>query len=144
MSENLVLLVEDNPKDEILALRILKKINIIDEIIVVRDGSEAIDYLYRQGNNVDLINLPKLILLDLKLPKIDGFQVLKKIREGQKTKYIPVVVFTSSTEEQDLKNSYKLGANSYIPKPIDFEQFSEVIKRLGLYWLNLNKAVGNG
>ena len=139
----LILLVEDNHRDEALSLRALKKTNLIDEIIVTRNGIEAVDYLYGTGiyTNRDLSEMPRFILLDLKLPKMNGFQVLQKIREDERTKHLPVIIFTSSTEEQDLINSYNLGANSYIQKPLDFMQFSETIRNIGFNWLMLNKTV---
>lgn len=139
----LILLVEDNHRDEALSLRALKKTNLIDEIIVTRNGIEAVDYLYGTGiyTNRDLSEMPRFILLDLKLPKMNGFQVLQKIREDERTKHLPVIIFTSSTEEQDLINCYNLGANSYIQKPLDFMQFSETIRNIGFNWLMLNKTV---
>jgi len=140
MSGKVVLLVEDNPKDEVLTLRALKKSNVDGIIIVVRDGAEALDYLFRKGKFKDreIEEIPRFILLDLKLPKIDGFSVLRKIRSDSRTKKLPVVIFTSSSEEKDLNNSYEMGANSYICKPIDFEKFVETINLVGNYWLNLN------
>lgn len=139
----LILLVEDNHRDEALALRALKKINLINEVIVTRNGIEALDYLYGTGiyTDRDVSEMPRFILLDLKLPKMNGFQVLQKIREDERTKHLPVIIFTSSTEEQDLINCYNLGANSYIQKPLDFMQFSETIRNIGFNWLMLNKTV---
>lgn len=139
----LILLVEDNHRDEALSLRALKKINLINEVIVTRNGIEALDYLYGTGiyTDRDVSEMPRFILLDLKLPKMNGFQVLQKIREDERTKHLPVIIFTSSTEEQDLINCYNLGANSYIQKPLDFMQFSETIRNIGFNWLMLNKTV---
>ena len=132
-----ILLVEDNPDDVALTLRALKKNNIANEVIVAKDGIEALDYLF--GDNAT--SVPAVILLDLKLPKIDGLEVLERLRKDERTKFAPVVVLTSSKEEQDLVRSYKLGANSYIRKPVDFIQFSEAVRQLGLYWLVLNEPV---
>ena len=136
MSRKIILLVEDNPDDELLTLRALKKNNVINDIVVCRNGVEAIDYLFGIDKNEPVI--PQLILLDLKLPKIDGLEVLKKIRSSEKTKFLPVVVLTSSKEERDIVDSYKLGANSYIQKPVDFKQFVEAVRQLELYWLVMN------
>ena len=142
MEEKTILLVEDNTDDIDLTLRALKKNNIQNEIKVVNDGIEALDFLWGRGKyaNRDLNNLPTVILLDIKLPKIDGIEVLRQIRENEITKLIPVVILTSSREEQDLINGYSLGANSYIRKPVDFNQFAEAVSQLGLYWLLLNEA----
>ncbi|MEQ8188540.1 MAG: response regulator [Candidatus Eremiobacterota bacterium] len=141
MSKKIILLVEDNPDDELLTLRALKKNNIMNDIVVCRNGVEAIDYLF--GENDDAPVLPQLILLDLKLPKIDGLEVLRKIRSTEKTRFLPVVVLTSSKEEMDIVESYKLGANSYIQKPVDFSQFIEAVKQLELYWLVMNVSPVN-
>jgi len=136
-----ILLVEDNPDDEALTLRALKKNNITNKIVVAHDGVEALDYLFGTGmyagrdTSVD----PELILLDLKLPKIDGFEVLKKLRADERTKLLPVVILTSSKEQQDVVNGYGLGANSYVRKPVDFQNFVEAVAQLGLYWLVLNE-----
>jgi two-component system response regulator len=140
--EKIILLVEDNEDDEILAIRALKKNNIINEVVVARDGAEALDYLFGTGAYAgrDLSELPQVVLLDLKLPKISGLEVLKRIREDERTRFQPVVVLTSSKEEQDLVGSYSLGANSYIRKPVDFGQFIEAVRQIGLYWLMLNEA----
>lgn len=146
MTEKAVLLlVEDNPDDEALAVRALKKNHVLNEVIVVRDGAEALDYLYGTGKyeGRDVAKQPEVILLDLKLPKVDGLEVLKRIRSDERTKYLPVVVLTSSSEEKDLVESYKLGANSYIRKPVDFQQFSDAIQQLRLYWLVLNVPAPN-
>lgn len=146
MQEKIIVLVEDNPNDEALTLRALKKNNIANEIVVTRDGAEALDFLLERGayagrNNGQIISV---VLLDLKLPKMDGLEVLKKLRENQKTKLLPVVILTSSREEQDMIQSYRLGANSYIQKPVDFAQFLEAVKQLGLYWLVLNETPSKG
>lgn len=142
MKDKVILLVEDNSRDEALTRRALKKSNIVNEVVVARDGVEALDYLFGTGSNAgpDMTVTPQLILLDLKLPKLNGLQVLQKIREDERTKRLPVVVFTSSSEEEDMIKSYDLGANSYVRKPVDFEQFLEATKQLGLYWLVLNEA----
>ena len=142
MDKKSILLVEDNPDDEILTVRALKKNNILNDIIVVRDGAEALDYLFGAGSYADrdMTVMPQLILLDLKLPKIDGLEVLRRVRGNEKTRLLPVVVLTSSSEEQDMIESYSLGANSYIRKPVDFNRFSEAVKNLGLYWLVLNES----
>ena len=138
-----ILLIEDNPDDETLALRALKKNQIINEVIIVRDGKEALDYLFCKGiySDRNIGNQPELILLDLKLPKIDGLEILQEIRKNKATKYLPVVILTSSDEEKDLVESYKLGANSYIRKPVDFEKFQKSIFDLSLYWLVLNNSL---
>ena len=142
MQNHMILLVEDNPDDELLTLRALKKNNIGKNIFVVRDGVEALDFLFCQNAYADRdpYDLPQLILLDLKLPKLDGLEVLRQIRADQRTQLLPVVVLTSSKEEQDLIRGYKGGANSYIRKPVDFDQFMEYVEDLGLYWLSLNEA----
>jgi two-component system response regulator len=142
MNNKVILLVEDNPRDEALTLRALRKSNIGNEIIVARDGVEALDYLFGTGTSAgrDTSEMPQLILLDLKLPKVDGLQVLRKLREDERTKRLPVVIFTSSNEEEDLINSYNLGANSYVRKPVEFEQFLDATRQLGLYWLVLNQT----
>ena len=140
-----ILLVEDNPDDEALTLRALKKNNILNEIIVARDGVEALDFIFGTGTFAgrDVRDLPQVILLDLKLPRINGFEVLAKIRADERTKLLPVVILTSSREEQDLAKGYGLGANSYVRKPVDFNQFVDAVGQLGLYWLVLNEALAN-
>jgi DNA-binding response OmpR family regulator len=133
-----ILLVEDNPDDEAMTRRAFKLSNIANELQVVRDGQEALDYLF--GNGVPAAPAPALILLDLKLPKVDGLEVLQRIRAGDHTRLIPVVILTSSREETDLVAGYGSGANSYVCKPVDFDQFSESVRQLGLYWLVVNEA----
>jgi two-component system, response regulator len=137
-----ILLVEDNPNDVELTLHALKKNNIANSIHVVRDGAEALEYLFSSGADAgrDFNHTPKMILLDLKLPKVDGMEVLKRIKSDERTRPIPVVVLTSSREERDIVESYRLGVNSYITKPVDFEQFTEAVRQLGLYWLLLNQS----
>jgi two-component system response regulator len=141
MGERVILLVEDNPDDEALTLRALKKNNITNKIVVARDGVEALDYLFGTGMYAgrDTSAEPELILLDLKLPKIDGFEVLRKLRADERTKLLPVVILTSSKEQQDVVNGYGLGANSYVRKPVDFQDFVDAVLQLGLYWLVLNE-----
>ena len=141
MSTKTILLVEDNPSDVDLTKRALSKGHILNELVVAEDGQEALDYLFGTGMYADrdLVPLPTLVLLDLKLPKVDGHEVLRRIRADSRTKRLSVVVLTSSQEEQDIAASYDLGANSYIRKPVDFLQFAEAIKNLGLYWLVLNE-----
>ncbi|MBW4453871.1 MAG: response regulator [Nostoc indistinguendum CM1-VF10] len=138
----MILLVEDNPDDEALTLRALKKNNIMNDVVVARDGVEALDYLFGKGMYADrdMSVMPHLILLDLKLPKMDGLEVLRHLRADDRTKILPVVILTSSKEEQDLINGYSLGANSYVRKPVDFSQFSESVRQLGLYWFVLNES----
>jgi two-component system, response regulator len=140
--DKVILLVEDNADDEALAIRALKKNNILNEVVVARDGAEALDYLFGTGAHAgrDLTAPPQVVLLDLKLPKLSGLEVLKRIREDARTRFQPIVVLTSSKEEQDLIGSYSLGANSYIRKPVDFSQFAEAVRQVGLYWLVLNEA----
>jgi two-component system response regulator len=136
-----ILLVEDNPDDVELTLHALRKENLANNIHVARDGEEALEFLFCNGHHAErsFDNPPKLILLDLKLPKVDGMEVLKRLKADARTKTIPVVILTSSKEERDLVNGYGLGANSYIQKPVDFEQFRETVKAVGLYWLVINQ-----
>jgi two-component system response regulator len=136
-----ILLVEDNPNDVELALRALKKHNLANKVHVVKNGAEALEYIFGTGAYAgrDVNNRPKVILLDLKLPKVDGLEVLRRIKADERTKVIPVVVLTSSTEERDIVESYQLGVNSYIVKPIDFDKFIDAVSELGLYWLLLNQ-----
>jgi len=142
MDRRTILLVEDNPDDEALTLRSLSKSKVVNDVIVARDGEEAINLLLGIGNTSTgaLEQLPEVVLLDLKLPKIDGLEVLRRLRSHDRTKYLPVVVLTSSDEEPDLLESYKLGANSYIRKPVDFASFAEAVRQLELYWVVLNQA----
>lgn len=141
--DKIIMLVEDNPDDEMLILRSLRKFNIRNNIIVVRDGAEALDYLFATGAYSDraYTQLPQIILLDLNLPKIGGLDVLKQIRANAQTKLIPVVILTSSKEEQDLIQGYNSGANSYVCKPVDFEQFNKAVEELGVYWLLVNEGL---
>ena len=142
MADKMILLVEDNPDDEALTLRALKKNNIGNKVFVVRDGAEALDFLFCTGAYAerDPREVPEMILLDLKLPKVDGLEVLRRIRADERTCLLPIVILTSSNEEQDLLEGYKNGANSYIRKPVDFNQFVEAVRQLSLYWLVLNEA----
>lgn len=142
-SNKVILLVEDNPDDQALLLRAMKKNHLANEIVVANDGAEALDYFFGRGRfeGRDLSYQPELVLLDLKLPKMSGHEVLQGMRSDPRTKYIPVVVLTSSVEEADMIRSYDLGANSFVQKPIDFEEFVEAAAKLGLYWLVLNKPV---
>ena len=137
-----ILLVEDNPDDEALTMRAFKKSHLANDVIVARDGVEALDYLFGTGpyEGRDITDKPHLILLDLKLPRLDGMDVLKRIRADERVNLIPVVVLTSSREQEDLVRSYALGANSYIRKPVDFNQFVQAVQQLGLYWLVLNES----
>ncbi|MBC8504222.1 MAG: response regulator [Anaerolineales bacterium] len=139
-----ILLVEDNPNDEELTLRALHKHNLTNSIHVVRDGAQALEYIFCKGEYADrnIAKPPKVILLDLKLPKVSGLEVLEQIKTDIRTQSIPVVVLTSSDQHPDIQKSYNLGANSYIVKPIDFEQFTESVRQIGLYWLLLNQPIG--
>ena len=142
MDDKMILLVEDNRDDEELTLRALRKNKIGNKVHVVRDGAEALDFVFCAGEYAqrDIRDVPQVILLDLKLPKIDGLEVLRRIRADERTRLLPVVILTSSKEEQDLIEGYKQGANSYVRKPVDFNQFVEAVRELGLYWLVLNEA----
>ena len=141
MKDKIILLIEDNPDDEALTLRALEKNNIKNDVVVARNGAEALDYLFGTGPYAgrDLTVMPQVTLLDLKLPKIDGLEVLRQLRANELTRLLPVVILTSSNEEQDRVNGYGLGANSYVRKPIDFGQFMDAVRQLGLYWLILNE-----
>ncbi len=143
MAEKTILLVEDNADDEALTLRALEKSTLINKVIVCRDGADALNYLFGGGqfSAKDRNELPVVVLLDLKLPKVDGLEVLRRIRENEQTHWVPVVILTSSREDDDVVKGYKSGANSYIRKPIDFVQFTDAITQLGLYWLMLNENV---
>jgi CheY-like chemotaxis protein len=140
-----VLLVEDNPDDVELTLRAFKKYNVINEVVVANDGVEALDFLFGKGKYAgrDVSKLPEVVLLDLKLPKVDGLEVLQRLRADERTKHLPVVILTSSNEERDLISGYKLGANSFVQKPVEFTQFSLAVGQLGVYWLLLNKSLNN-
>lgn len=142
MNERTILLVEDNADDEALTLRALNKNKVANKIVVVRDGAEALDYLFCRGTYAerDPHDLPQITLLDLKLPKVDGLEVLKQVRANPATQRLPIVILTSSNEEQDLIKAYTNGANSYVRKPVDFNEFVDAIGKLGLYWLILNAA----
>ncbi|MBA56513.1 MAG: two-component system response regulator [Pseudomonadales bacterium] len=142
MSNMTILLVEDNPDDELLALRALKKSDVPNEVVVTRDGQEALDYIFGEGkfDGRDIRVLPKVVFLDLKLPKLNGLEVLRKIREDERTKGLPVVLLTSSDEVQDMKAGYDIGVNSYINKPVDFDEFVSQVKLLGQYWLGVNRV----
>jgi two-component system, response regulator len=141
MAQNVILLVEDNPDDELLTLRALRKNNIVNEVVVAHDGVEALDYLFGTGAHAgrDPAVVPQVVLLDLKLPRLDGLEVLRRLRADERTQLLPVVILTSSDEERDLYEGYRSGANSYIRKPVDFAEFSEAVRQLGTYWLALNQ-----
>jgi two-component system response regulator len=143
MPNKIILLVEDNPDDELLTLRALEKNHIQNQVVVAHDGTEALDYLFATGtySGRDPQSQPQLILLDLNLPRLSGLDVLKRIRADARTRLVPIVILTSSREEQDIISSYSLGANSYIRKPVDFIQFVEAVRQLNLYWLVLNEAL---
>lgn len=141
MKKHSILLVEDNPNDEMLTLRALKKHGLANSVDVARDGAEAVDYLFCRGTHAERSarNMPQVVLLDLKLPKMSGLDVLKEIRQDPRTSLLPVVVLTTSDEDSDLARCYSLGANSYVRKPVDFLEFMEAVRQLGLYWLILNE-----
>jgi CheY-like chemotaxis protein len=141
MDQRVILLVEDNPDDETLTLRAIKRNHIANPVVVTRDGAEALDYMFGIGVYAgrNPTELPAVVLLDLKLPKIDGLEVLKRIREDERTRITPVVILTTSSEEQDILQGYSLGANSYVRKPVDFDQFNHAVGQLGMYWLLLNE-----
>jgi CheY-like chemotaxis protein len=136
-----ILLVEDNPDDEVLTIRALSKSNVANEVVVARDGAEALDLLFAKASAApgEPSQLPALVLLDLKLPKVDGLEVLRRIRSDERTSLLPVVILTSSDEERDMVQGYRLGANSYVRKPVDFVEFSEAVRQVGLYWLLVNE-----
>jgi len=142
MKSKIILLAEDNPDDVTLTLRALKKSKIMNEVVVAQDGVEALDYLFGTGKYAgrDTRVLPQVMLLDLKMPRMDGLEVLQRVRSDERTRLLPVVVLTTSSEDKDRVESYKLGANSYIRKPVNFEQFVDAVQKLGLYWLVLNEA----
>lgn len=141
MKESVILLVEDNPDDEALIVRALKKNNLLNELVIAHDGAEALEYLFAEGQyqTRDANDLPALVLLDLQLPKIDGFGVLKRLRTNEHTKHLAVVILTSSAEQEDILNAYGLGANSYVRKPIDFDEFIKTVGQIGPYWLVTNQ-----
>jgi DNA-binding response OmpR family regulator len=141
LGSKIILLVEDNPDDEALTIRALRKNNVANEVIVARDGAEALDYLFAEGTGaIARGSTPEVVVLDLKLPKVDGLEVLRRIRADERTRCLPVVILTSSSEERDMVEGYRLGANSYVRKPVEFVEFSEAVGQLGLYWLLLNQA----
>ena len=142
MKGKIILLVEDNPDDELLALRALRKNGVVNEVVVAHDGVEALDYLFATGDysGRDIEDTPQLVLLDLKLPRVDGLEVLRRLRSDERTRLLPVVILTSSKERQDMLDGYGLGANSYVRKPVNFERFVEAVEQLKLYWLVLNEA----
>jgi two-component system, response regulator len=141
MAHKVILLVEDNPDDEALTLRALRKHNVTNQVVVARDGAEAIDWLFGTGQHADrdMEIVPQVILLDLKLPKVDGLEVLRRVRSDDRTHLLPIVILTSSKEEEDILNGYRLGANSYVRKPVDFVEFTDAVRQLGLFWLLLNQ-----
>ena len=142
MSDKMILLVEDNPDDEELTLRALRNAKIANEIVVVRDGSAALDFMFGQGEYAgrNLAKMPAVVLLDIKLPKLSGLEVLERLRADARTKIVPVVMLTSSSEDEDMIRSYRLGANSYVRKPVEFAAFAQAVSQLGLYWALLNQA----
>jgi len=141
MNDKMILVVEDNPDDEEMTLRSLKRAKIANEIAVARDGNEALEFIFGEGvhQGRDLARMPALIVLDLKLPKLDGYDVLKRLRSDERTRRIPVVVLTSSSEDEDMLRSYDSGANSYVRKPVEFNAFADAVTQLGIYWLLLNQ-----
>jgi len=141
MTEKVILLVEDNPTDEMLTLRAFEQNNIRNPVVVARDGVEALDYLFGTGAHAgrNVSHIPQVVILDLKLPRVDGFQVLQKLRGDERTRNTPVVILTSSKEEQDLAQAWNLGTNAYVQKPVDFTKFAEAVKHLGMFWLLLNE-----
>jgi two-component system response regulator len=143
MTDQIILLVEDSASDEFLTLRVLKQNNIANRVVVVRDGAEALDYLFARGSHAGraVEDLPQLVLLDLNLPKIGGIEVLRALRSDERTKLLPVVILTSSSEEKDLLSGYASGANSYVVKPVDFTQFAEAVRQVGVYWLVINQGL---
>jgi two-component system response regulator len=143
MNKKTILLVEDNSNDEYLTLRALRKYNVANDVVVARDGVEALDYLFGTGAHAgrDTRDTPIVVLLDLKLPKVDGLEVLRRVRADERTRLLPVVILTSSNEERDVINGYKLGTNSYVQKPVDFTAFVDAVGQLGVYWLMLNQPV---
>ena len=142
MKNKIILLVEDNPDDVKLTMRALKKANVLNEVVVAQDGTEALDYLFGAGKYAgrDVNQKPQVVLLDLKMPKMDGLEVLQRIRADERTRLLPVVILTTSSEDNDRVSSYNLGANSYVRKPVDFNQFTDAVRQLGLYWLLLNEG----
>jgi two-component system response regulator len=146
MRDKVILLVEDNPDDELLTLRALRKQNVPNEVVVARDGVEALDYLFATGPYADRNpeEVPQLVLLDLKLPKVDGLEVLRRMRADERTRLVPVVILTSSREQQDILDGYGLGANSYVRKPVNFVQFTQAVEQLKSYWLVLNETPVGG
>jgi CheY-like chemotaxis protein len=140
VEEKHLLLVEDNPDDEALTLRALRRVNVGNEVVVARDGVEALEYLFGTGPGSERRRMPQVVLLDIKLPKLDGLEVLRRLRADPRTKVLPVVMLTSSSEEEDRIRSYELGANSFVRKPVDFTQFAQAVAQLGLYWMLLNQA----
>jgi two-component system, response regulator len=145
MTEKIILLVEDNPDDEELTLRALSKANVANEIVVARDGQEAVDYLFGTGKHAgrDLTVMPTVVLLDLKLPKLSGHDVLARMRADPRTRLIPAVILTSSSEEEDKLRGYKTGANSYVRKPVGFSEFAKAVSELGVYWVLINEGPPN-
>ena len=142
MKERTILLVEDNPDDELMTRRALKKINVCNDVVVARDGAEALDYLFGTGRHAgrDVRELPQLVLLDLSLPKVDGLEVLGRIRADERTRLLPVVILTSSEDQEDVVNGYGLGANSFVRKPVEMGRFCEAVVELGMYWFILNET----